>query len=206
MGKKERKLLTPGKPKVQKGKVIVIYYLAQHWVKFTCFSNVGWDSWMDRLISFIKFRKFSATFSPPAPICFSVFPLFVYLFLTAQGLRCCSGVFSSCARASHCSSFSCCGAWALECAGFSSCGAGACLLHGTWHLPPPGFEPVFPALAGRFLTTETTKEVPFLVFGCFAWHVSSLTTDWTGTLRGGGTSLNQWTPREAPVLLVISYL
>ena len=36
----------------------------------------------------------------------------------------------------------------------SSCGARAYLLHGMWDLPGPGLEPVSPALAGGFLTTE----------------------------------------------------
>ena len=35
----------------------------------------------------------------------------------------------------------------------SSCGARAQSLRGTWDLPRPGLEPVFPALAGRFSTT-----------------------------------------------------
>ena len=35
----------------------------------------------------------------------------------------------------------------------SSCGSRAQLLHGMWDLPRPGFEPVSPALAGRFSTT-----------------------------------------------------
>ena len=66
----------------------------------------------------------------------------------------------------------CCGAWplgmqasvvvahglssrglqALECK-LSSCGTQAYLFHGMWDLPRPGFEPLSPALAGRFLTT-----------------------------------------------------
>ena len=36
----------------------------------------------------------------------------------------------------------------------SSCGSRAQLLHGIWDLPRPGLEPVSPALAGRFSTTE----------------------------------------------------
>ena len=106
---------------------------------------------------------------------FSFFILFyfVYLSLAALGLRCCTRAFSSCSewgllfvavRGSHCSGFSCCGARALG-AGFSSCssralerrlsscGARASLLHGMWDLPGPGLEPMFPALAGGFLTT-----------------------------------------------------
>ena len=36
----------------------------------------------------------------------------------------------------------------------SSCGSWAQLLRGMWDLPRPGLEPVSPALAGRFSTTE----------------------------------------------------
>ena len=73
---------------------------------------------------------------------------------------------------SHCGGFSCCGAQALGtrasvvvARGLSSCGsqalerrlssygARAWLLCGMWDLPRPGLEPVFPALAGGFLTT-----------------------------------------------------
>ena len=76
------------------------------------------------------------------------------------------------ARASHSGGFSCCGAWSLGAQAsvvvahglssfglralerrLSSCGARASLLRGMWDLPGPGLEPVFPALAGRFLTT-----------------------------------------------------
>ena len=77
------------------------------------------------------------------------------------------------AQASHCGGFSCCGArslgaWAsvVVAHGLSSCssqalerrlssrGAWAQLLHGMWDRPGPGLEPVSPALAGVFLTTE----------------------------------------------------
>ena len=67
---------------------------------------------------------------------------FVYLFLTALGLRCCARAFSSCGEggttlrwgewASHCGGFSCCGAWAVAmrasvvlARGLSSCGSWA---------------------------------------------------------------------------------
>ena len=72
------------------------------------------------------------------------------------------GLFSSCRErgllldvcvASHCSGFSC-GARALGRTGFSSHGAQAELPRGRWDLPRPGTEPVSPALAGRFFTTE----------------------------------------------------
>ena len=45
-----------------------------------------------------------------------------------------------------------CGSQALE-RRLSSCGPWALLLCGMWDLPRPGLEPVFPALAGGFLTT-----------------------------------------------------
>ena len=38
----------------------------------------------------------------------------------------------------------------------SNCGSRAQLLCGMWDLPRPGLEPVSPALAGRFSTTEPT--------------------------------------------------
>ena len=37
--------------------------------------------------------------------------------------------------------------------GLSNCGTSALLLHGMWDLPEPGTEPMFPALAGEFLST-----------------------------------------------------
>ena len=83
------------------------------------------------------------------------------------------------ARASHCSGFSCCRAWApgarasvvvargLSSCGLqalehklSSCGTRAQLLRGMWDLPGPGLEPVSPALAGRFLTTAPPGKPP----------------------------------------------
>ena len=77
------------------------------------------------------------------------------------------------AQAFHCSGFSCCGAWGLgvwasvavahglsRCGSqalerrLSSYGAQAQLLRGMWDLPRPGLDPMSPALAGGFLTTE----------------------------------------------------
>ena len=37
----------------------------------------------------------------------------------------------------------------------SSCGSWAYLLHGMWDLPGPGIEPMSPALAGGFFTSES---------------------------------------------------
>ena len=45
-----------------------------------------------------------------------------------------------------------CGLRALE-HRVHSCGARASLLHGTYHLPGPGIEPISLVLAGRFFTT-----------------------------------------------------
>ena len=84
------------------------------------------------------------------------------------------------ARASHCRGSSCCGAWALgtqasvvvahglrSCGSrvlelkLSSCGARAQLLRGMWDLPGPGLEPMYLALAGRFLTTAPAGKPPY---------------------------------------------
>ena len=68
---------------------------------------------------------------------------------------CCKqGLLSSCrALASHCSGFSCYAARALDRVGFCSCGAWTQLLWGMWDLPGPRIKPMFPVLAGGFLTT-----------------------------------------------------
>ena len=60
---------------------------------------------------------------------------------------------------SSCMGFSSCGSWALECR-LSSCGARAQLVCGMWDLPGPGLKPVYPALAGRFLTTAPPWKPP----------------------------------------------
>ena len=65
--------------------------------------------------------------------------------------------FSCGTRASHCSGFSCCGAWFLG-HRLSSCGTWDSLSHCTWDLPKPGMELVCLALAGRFLTTGPSRK------------------------------------------------
>ena len=53
----------------------------------------------------------------------------------------------------------------------SNCGSRAQLLHGMWDLPRPGFEPVSPALAGRFSTTAPPgKPHVFEVFHCYHYY------------------------------------
>ena len=107
-------------------------------------------------------------------ILLNLFILFIYfwlrwVFVAARGLSlvAVSGAYSSlwCAgfsllwllslqsNGSRCLGFSNCGSWALE-RRLSSCGTRAQLLHSMWDLPGPGFEPLSPALAGGFLTTE----------------------------------------------------
>ena len=62
-----------------------------------------------------------------------------------------------------------CGSQALECR-LSSCGTWAYLLCGMWDLPGPGLEPMYPALAGRFLTTAPPGK-PYCVFCCCCWLI-----------------------------------
>ena len=79
--------------------------------------------------------------------------LFICLFLPVLGLHCYTWALFSCGkqglffvavcRASHCSGFSCHGAWAFE-HRLSSCWVWAQLPHGMWDLPGLGMEPVFP--------------------------------------------------------------
>ena len=76
---------------------------------------------------------------------------FHWVFIAARGLSS-SGEWGLLFVFSLCSDFSCCGARALG-SGLGSCGTPASLPWGMYTLPRPGIEPVYPALAGRFLTT-----------------------------------------------------
>ena len=58
---------------------------------------------------------------------------------------------------SHCGGFSCCGSWAPE-HRVSRCGTRASLLQGMCDLPRSGMEPTSPALADKFLITESPEE------------------------------------------------
>ena len=80
-----------------------------------------------------------------SPLRCTGFPLWWLLLLCGTGCRCAGSVVVA-------RGLSSCGLQALECR-LSSCGARAQLLRGMWDLPGPGLEPVFPALAGGFLTT-----------------------------------------------------
>ena len=59
--------------------------------------------------------------------------------------------------------FSSCGSQVLE-RRLSSCGTQAQLLRGMWDLPRSGIEPMSPALAGRFLTTEPPRKTQKVTF------------------------------------------
>ena len=73
------------------------------------------------------------------------------------------GLLSSCGvQTSHCRGFPRCRARALE-HRLNSCGAQASLLRSMWDFPGPRIEPVFPALAGGFFTTEPSGK-PFIRF------------------------------------------
>jgi len=110
--------------------------------------------------------------------------LFIYdLFLAVPGLRCCTGFSAVVVSGSYSvvavhrlrwlwstalgsgvsvvvahglSSFGSQALWH----GLSSCGAQASLFCGIWDLPGSGMEPVLPALAGRFFTTEPPGKTP----------------------------------------------
>ena len=105
--------------------------------------------------------------------------LFIYLyFMAVLGLRFCARVFSSCGKwgplfiavrgpltivaslvAEH----------RLQTRRLSNCGSRAQVLRGMWDLPRPGIEPMFPALAGGFLTTGPPGKAQTL-FSFFNFH------------------------------------
>ena len=83
------------------------------------------------------------------------------------GLRFCARAFSSCGewgplfipvRGTLTIAASLVAEQRLQTLRLSSCGSRAQLLRGMWDLPRPGFEPVSPALAGRFSTTVPPRK------------------------------------------------
>ena len=110
---------------------------------------------------------------------FIKFTILSILFLLAVlGLHWCSWAFSSCGvRASHCGGFSCCRIRALGCSGFRSCSARAGehrpSSYGPWADLPRG-----------------------------VWARSSWTWGWTPVPYLGRQTLNHWTTREVPHLLI----
>ena len=133
-----------------------------------------------------------SVYSDPLPIFYN----FIYLCLAVLGLHC-STSFSQAAvsratlqlqwsyfslrwlvllqsTGSRCMGFCSYGSWALE-PRLNLCGAQPSLLHGMWVLPGPGIEPMSPALACRFFTTESPrKPCSFL-----NWVVSLLLNCWS---------------------------
>ena len=98
--------------------------------------------------------------------------MFIFLYLCLAVLAFVAASRGCSVQASHCSGFSCCEARALGCMGFINCGSQALeqglsncdaqvsLLRGVWNLPGSGIEPVSPASAGRFFTTEPPGKPP----------------------------------------------
>ena len=80
-------------------------------------------------------------------ILFKIMYLFIYFWLHRVFVAVCM----LCLIAEH--NLSSHGMQALDCR-LISCGMWTLLPHVMWNLPRPGIEPVSPALAGRFLTTE----------------------------------------------------
>ena len=83
--------------------------------------------------------------------------------MAVLGLRFCASAFSSCGkwgplfiavRGPLTIAASLVAEHRLQTCRLSNCGSRAQLLRGMWDLPRPGLEPVSPALAGRFSTTE----------------------------------------------------
>ena len=109
---------------------------------------------------------------------FNFIYLFIYLFMAVLGLRFCVKAFSSCGkrgplfiavRGPLTIAASLVVEHRLQTRRLSSRGSRAQSLHGMWHLPRPGLEPVSPALAGRFSTTAPPGK-PKTTF--FRWRSS----------------------------------
>ena len=62
---------------------------------------------------------------------------------------------------------------------------GAQLLHGTWDPPRPGLEPVYPALAGGFLTTAPPGKSLYEVFRVVKF-IGTESRGWFPGTRGKG--------------------
>ena len=112
--------------------------------------------------------------------------------MAALGLRFCARAFSSCGewgplfiavRGPLTTAASLVAEHRLQTRRLSSCGSRAQLLRGMWDFPRPGLEPVSPALAGRFSTTEPPGKPHMFLFyllidckllqrqGLTTWHI-----------------------------------
>ena len=115
-----------------------------------------------------------ATLYKNVNICYLNLFIYFYLFyfLAVLGLCFCARVFSSCDKwgplfiAVHgplTIAASLVAEHRLQMRRLSSCGSRAQLLRGMWDLPRPGFEPVSPALAGRFSTTAPPGKPQYML-------------------------------------------
>ena len=93
--------------------------------------------------------------------------------LMAVGSRCRAQVLGTQTSATVAHGLSSCSSWALE-HRLSSCRAQALVLQGMGNLPGLGIEPVSPALAGRFFTTEPPGKPSHLFSPVVAGVCSSL--------------------------------
>ena len=96
----------------------------------------------------------------------------VHGLLIAVASRCGARALGTWASVVAAHGLSSCGSRALECR-LSSFGAQVQLLRSMWDLPRPGLEPVSPALAGGFLTTEPPGK-PQQIYLLSARHCSGL--------------------------------
>ena len=111
------------------------------------------------LLSYTIFGSKLSTFCEGYVLCTFLW-WHLLLFLVWVGLHCSSSLLHGAALQLQCAGFSQQQALLLPSTGSgvcgrSSCGALAQLLRGMWDLSRPGIEPMFPALAGKFFTTQS---------------------------------------------------
>ena len=125
-------------------------------------------------------------------IIFLSYYLFIYLFLAVLGLRFCVRAFSNrgkrgplfiAVRGPLTVAASLVAEHRLQTRRLSSCGTRAQLLRGMWDLPRPGLEPVSPASAGRFLTTEPPGK-PYFFLNLFLAALGLRCTAWASHCCG----------------------
>ena len=158
---------------VFQGKGLKVFYQTNIYTKFKKQVNVIWEMGSVEKSEYKTLPQISSGVKNIFP--FNLFIWLRWVFIAACGLSlvAASGGYSSfrCSgfslwwllllqsTGSRRTGFSSCGSWAPE-RRLSICGTRAQLLRGMWHLPGPGLEPVSPALAGGFLTTEPLGKSP----------------------------------------------
>ena len=111
------------------------------------------------------------------------------LLLWSTGSRRAGSVVEACGLSS-------CGSRALK-HRLSSCSTRAWLLRGVWDLPGPGLEPMSPALAGGFLTTEPPGKS--LCFSLWLWFIVL-----SHCSLFSSTSPNTWWKTKLPIAHVFT--